>query len=109
MVKRLAIILIAGLPLVCLCAVFVCYLPPVNARLAWRVADLRVQVRRALNPPEQVVFVPQEQQARIEAVVEATLRALTPSPAATTSPTLPGPTETPPPAATPTQVPTPIP
>ena len=109
MVKRLAIILIAGLPLVCLCAVFVYYLPPVNARLAWRVADLRVQVRRALNPPEQVVFVPQEQQDHIAAVVEATLRALTPSPAATTSPTLPGPTETPPPAATPTQVPTPIP
>ena len=109
MVKRLAIILIAGLPLVCLCAVFVYYLPPVNARLAWRVADLRVQVRRALNPPEQVVFVPQEQQDHIAAVVEATLRALTPSSAATASPTLPGPTETPPPAATPNQVPTPIP
>ena len=108
MLKRLPIILLAGLPLICLCAILVYFLPPVNQRLAWRVENLRVQVRRALNPPEQVVFVPQEQQDQIAAVVEATLRALTPSPTITV-----GPTQTPSPTAvseaTPTPQPTAIP
>lgn len=109
MFKRLAIFILAGLPLVCLCAVLVYFLPPVNQRLAWRVDNLRLQVRRALNPPEQVVFVPQEQQDQIAAVVEATLNALTPSPTVPPVSTLPGPTETPSPTATPTSQPTAIP
>jgi tetratricopeptide (TPR) repeat protein len=109
MFKRITIIFLAGIPLLCLCAGLIYFLPPVNQRLAWRVDNLRIQVRRALNPPEQVVFVPQEQQDQIAAVVEATLRALTPSPFPTATPTLPGPTETPQPSATATLEPTAIP
>jgi hypothetical protein len=109
MFKRFVIISLAVLPLLCMGAVLVYFLPPVNQRLAWRVDNLRVQVRRALNPPEQVVFVPQEQQDQIAAVVDATLSALTPSPTATAAPTLPGPTETPSPTASPTPQPTSIP
>ena len=36
-------------------------LPPVHDRLAWRVDNLRVAIRRYFNPPEQVVFIPQDQ------------------------------------------------
>ncbi|HXQ35336.1 MAG TPA: hypothetical protein VN843_15065, partial [Anaerolineales bacterium] len=42
-------------------------------RLAWRIDNLRVAVRRYFNPPEQVVFTPQEQ---IEVIVQGTLTAL---------------------------------
>ena len=64
-------------------------LPPVHQRLAWRVAGWQAQVRRALNPPEQRVFVPQGQAepVALETVVEATWQALqvtaTPTPGAT--------------------------
>lgn len=85
------------------------FLPPVNQRLAWRVDNIRVQVRRALNPPEQVVFVPQEQQDQIASVFEATLHALTPSPFATATATVPGPTSTLEPTSTLTPQPSPIP
>ena len=71
-----------------------------------------MQMRRALNPPEQVVFVPQEQ---VDAIVNATLQALTASPkvdptgASTATPTLPGSTPTPQPSPTATTTPTPLP
>jgi hypothetical protein len=48
-------------------------LPPVHERLAWRVDNLRVAVRRYFNPPEEVVFVPQEQ---VQAIVDATLTSM---------------------------------
>jgi hypothetical protein len=101
---RTLVALLVGIPLVCLLAgTFFYFLPPVHERLAWRVENLRVQIRRALNPPEQVVFVPQEQ---VEAIVQATLGALA---TATPMPTQPGPTETPLPSPTPTVSPTPLP
>ena len=41
---------------------FVIYnLPPVQERLGWRVAELTARFKYALSPPEQVVFVPEEQ------------------------------------------------
>ena len=36
-------------------------LPPVYGWLSWRFAHLRTEIRHALNPPEEAVFVPQEQ------------------------------------------------
>jgi tetratricopeptide (TPR) repeat protein len=81
----------------CLFSVLVYNLPPVHDRLAWRVDTLRVQVKRYFNPPEEVVFVPQEQ---VDAIVNATLTALVPTPAPTLLPAL---TETP----SPTPVPSP--
>ncbi|MEO7841056.1 MAG: hypothetical protein ABIU06_17080, partial [Anaerolineales bacterium] len=52
---------IAALALLSLLCGLVYNLPPVHERLAWRVDNLRVAVRRFINPPEQVVFVPQSQ------------------------------------------------
>jgi len=72
MASRFLRILLIAIPLLCLSGVLLYNLPPIHERLAWRVENLRVQVRRALNPPEQVVFVPQKQ---VDAVVQATLHA----------------------------------
>ena len=95
-------------------------LPPIHERLSWRVANLRAEIRYAINPPEQEVFLPQEQQDLIEAIVQATLQALTPvaqvkiestqtANAATPAATQPGSTATPIPSPTSTITPTPIP
>ena len=114
MAKRLIGFLIAGFVLLCLASIIFYNLPPVHARLSPRLASLRVQAWRYLNPPEEVVFVPGEQ---IEAIVEATMSALTPSPLPNSTenpgqaatPTEPGPTITPSPSPTPTPLPTAIP
>src|SRR5215212_10291488 len=85
--KQYLIISLSGiLGLILLCGL-VYNLPPVHDRLAWRVDNLRVAVRRFINPPEQVVFVPQDQ---VDVIVQATLTAL-----ASTSTPLPALTETP--------------
>lgn len=86
----------------CLLAGFAYNLPPIHDRLAWRVENMRVAIRRYLHPPEEVVFVPQEQ---VDAIVSSTLTAQAPAP----SPTLPSLTETPLPSPTPSQIPTAIP
>ena len=112
MASRFLRILLIAIPLLCLSSVLLFNLPPIHERLGWRVDNLRVQMRRALNPPEQVVFVPQEQ---VDAIVNATLQALTASPkvdptgASTATPTLPGSTPTPQPSPTATTTPTPLP
>jgi tetratricopeptide (TPR) repeat protein len=103
MYRRYVLLLIPGLLGVCLLGVLVYNLPPVHERLAWRVDSLRVQVRRFFNPPEQVVFTPQEQ---VEAMVEATLTAAT---SISTPTILPSATETQLASSTPSLTPTPIP
>lgn len=81
---------------ICLLAVIAYNLPPVHERLAWRVDNLRVQIRRSLKPPEQVVFVPQEQ---VDAIVKGTMTALAAQAL----------TQTPIPAETVTAAPSPVP
>jgi tetratricopeptide (TPR) repeat protein len=117
--KRLPVLILLSIPVVCLLSVALYSLPPVHSRLAWRLENLRTQVRYALNPPEQVVFVPQQGEttliqnsaarATMDFIVQATLQALTPAPTQTALPTEPGPTATPQPSATPTVTPSPIP
>lgn len=101
---RSLIILILILIGVCLLGVVVYNLPPVNARLAWRVEALRDEIKYRLNPPEEAVFVPQQ-------VVDATLpptAAPSPTPLPPT-PTNTDPAATPEPSATPTPTTTPLP
>ncbi|MDD5370940.1 MAG: C39 family peptidase [Anaerolineaceae bacterium] len=88
-------------------------LPAVNERFSWRVENLRYQLIGMLRPPSQAVFVPQQS---VNSIVEATLRAYTPSaaPVSSATPTAPaatpnGPSETPSATATPTLTPTAIP
>lgn len=114
MAKRLLGLFVVLVLFFCLASIVIYNLPPIHDSLSWRLANLRVQVRRMINPPEQIVFVPQEQ---IEAIVQATLGALTPSPEATAipqedsnpAPAEPGATRTPLPPPTMTPSPTAIP
>ena len=87
----------------CLASLVIYNLPPVHERLAWRVDNLRVSIRRFFNPPEEVVFTPQEQ---VDAIVNATLTALAPEP--TVTPPAPlnlTPSPSPLPSLTPTAIP----
>ncbi len=56
--RKSTLYLAVAIPLLILLAAAVYNLPPVHDRLAWRVDNLRTQIKYALNPPEQVVFVP---------------------------------------------------
>ncbi|HJR80508.1 MAG TPA: hypothetical protein VJ821_10575, partial [Anaerolineales bacterium] len=58
--RRYLIISLLGIIALCMLAVLVYNLPPIQDRLGWRVDSLRAQIKRFFNPPEQVVFVPQE-------------------------------------------------
>ena len=57
-----------------LCSVY--NIPFVHAHLAWRIDNLRIRIQYAINPPEQVVFQPQEQamlENQVNMIVNATL------------------------------------
>jgi hypothetical protein len=116
--NRRSLFLLAAVPVLCLLSAAVYQLPPVHDRLAWRVKNVVTEIQRALNPPEEVVFIPQQGASLtfedlVATQVQATLTAFVPSPTATLTPTLeptqPGPTPTPAPTATPTLTPTPLP
>ena len=78
--KRLVVILIVGIIVLCGLGFGVYNLPPIHDRLAYRVADLVSQIHDIFYPPEQVVFVPQQlQNNQIATMVAATMQALTPS------------------------------
>ena len=105
MQKRTLAIFLLGIAFLCLLAGVTYNLTPVHERLAWRVDNLRVAIRRFFNPPEQVVFNPQEQ-LQIESIVQATLTAHALSSLSTPSPTQ---TKTPLASPVPSLTPTPIP
>jgi tetratricopeptide (TPR) repeat protein len=102
MFKRtpLLVKLLLGLAALALLAVGLYFVPPIHAKLAWRLHNLRTSVIYFFNPPQDVVFQPSEQ----------ALPTLTPTtglpPTATLTPT-PFPTDQPTPE--PTITPTPIP
>ncbi len=50
------------------------FVPPVHDRLAWRVDDLRTEVKYFFDPPAAAEFVP-GQQAAIDAIVKSTMQA----------------------------------
>jgi hypothetical protein len=105
--NRKLLVALVSIPTMLAVAALLYQWTPVNDRLAWRVDSWRAEIKYALNPPQEVVFLPQDQQVQVEAIVAATLQALTPSaspsPAlnpATATPTMPGPTSTPSPSPT---------
>ncbi|HSK65375.1 MAG TPA: hypothetical protein VK888_00490, partial [Anaerolineales bacterium] len=71
--RQKLIVLLTGVMGLCLLAALVYNIPPVHDRLAWRVDNMLVQIRRWINPPEEVLFVPQEQ---VDAIVHGTLTAM---------------------------------
>jgi hypothetical protein len=77
---RILLMAALGVPLACLLGVALYQLPPLHERFSWRVDTLLAGVKYALNPPGRQVFLPQEQQDLVAAIVQATLQAFTPSP-----------------------------
>lgn len=59
--RFIALWLLLGGAALCLAVFALALLPPVRERLVWQAARWQAQLRRALNPPEEVVFVPQTQ------------------------------------------------
>jgi hypothetical protein len=97
--RKVAITLAVLIPFCALLAVFVYNLPPVYER----VGTLRAEIKYRLNPPEEAVFVPQQQPTLVLPTPTATNTDLPPTP------TNPGPTNTPVPSPTPTPTPLPLP
>ncbi len=101
---------VIAVPAACLVIFLVSMLPPVRTRLEIWTAEIQM----VLNPPQDMVFVPQEQIRQIEFSVSATMQALnataTPSPTQAPQTEMPtGPTSTPTQTPTPTMTPTPLP
>jgi tetratricopeptide (TPR) repeat protein len=65
-----------AIPAIILLSLGIYFLPPVHSRLGWRVENWTADLRRALAPESQVVFVPQEQNEQLDAIVQATWQAL---------------------------------
>ena len=103
--SRTAILAIIIILFLCLGGILIYNLPPVHTRLGTRIDELEAKVKYALNPPDEAVFIPQQQVALTPTLPTQTATALPPTPTAT----LPGPTETPVPSATPTITATPVP
>jgi hypothetical protein len=104
---RLRSLLLFGvLFLLCLLTLAAYNLPPVHDRLAWRIDNLRTQIKYALNPPQEAVFVPQGKAITPQITYYPTATA-TP----TQTPTMPpsAATATPSPPPLPTLTPTPLP
>jgi uncharacterized protein YvpB len=58
--KKMRNLLIAVFALILL-GIGLYYVPPIHQRLAWRVEDLQTTIYYFFNPPEEVVFVPTQQ------------------------------------------------
>lgn len=50
-----------SIPIFILLMIGTYYIPPVHDRLAWRLESLRTQIRYLIKPPDEAVFVPQQQ------------------------------------------------
>lgn len=106
---------VLGAALLLALGAFVYSLPPVHQRLAWRVDDLRTRIKYALSPPDEAIFVPQEQ-ASADALPPPQVLTPPPTPTPLPDPTAtagqglnPGPEPTRPPSHTPTSTATPLP
>jgi len=103
--KRLFIAMLV-IPVMLLLAVVLYNYPPINERLAWRIDSLKAEIKYALNPPEEALFIPEGEQE------QTPIPTIQPSPTPalpTLTPTEPGPTNTPFPSPPPTPTSTPIP
>lgn len=117
MKKQNLLYLLLAIIVMAMLAVFLYQIPFINQRLAWRVDSWRARIKYTFKPPEEEIFVPSNQQAQLEEVVDATFQALTltltPSSTATPTPfeaaTLPSGTITPSLTPTATTASTPLP
>ena len=105
--RKKLILLAVFIPVVCLLMAFTYNLPPVHDHLGWRVDALVSEIKYALNPPEQVIFVPQDQPVRTQLPTPVVRQVATAEPTAAAVAI--GPSPTPPTSPTPLPTPTPLP
>ncbi len=106
MVRNRLLIALVVVPALVLLAALLYNYPPINERLAWRVDALKAEIKYALNPPEEALFIPEGEGE------QTPIPTLPPTPTPVTpthTPTIPGPADTPLPSPTPTITSTPIP
>ncbi len=95
--------LVLAIPVLVVAAYAIYRLPPVHDTLSFHLDNLRTRIIYAINPPDEATFLNQDELA---VVVQATLRALTPSPTIEGTSVPQGtPTSTAPPTVTPTPLP----
>jgi len=106
MKKRKSLYILLAIPVLIILAAILYQIPFINQRMAWRVDNWKAQIKYALNPPEEEIFIPGNQQAQIADIAEATFQALTRTPSLPKilTPTI---TNTPHSQVTPTITPTP--
>ncbi len=97
MLKKLSSRPSVWIPLGLLALIGLYQLPPIHSRLAWRVDNLRTQIKYYFNPPDEAVFHPSTPVPTTAPFTENT-----PEPP-------PAKTDTPSPSPTPTVIPTPLP
>ncbi len=113
MIRRSLAIVILVLIGLCLFSAALYQIPAIHERLAWRLEALQADIRYALKPPEQAVFVPRAMTVMPSVTLTASTflptLTLTTTPSPFQAPTQPGPTGTPTRSPTPTISPTPLP
>jgi hypothetical protein len=102
--RRTIQFLAIAIPILCILAALLVFLS--SDSLTWRLDGLRAQIKYAVNPPQQVVFVPTAQEKMMASPTLAPTRTPTPTIALVTPNQ---PTAVPTIAPTPTTVPTPLP
>jgi tetratricopeptide (TPR) repeat protein len=109
MFKKVTPYAIVALLLICLLAIGAYFFPPIHDRLAPRVEQVRAQIKYAINPPDEAVFVPAEVSVSVTPLFTSTPSAtpIPPTPTETLAPE--APTFTPQPSLTPTVTPTHLP
>lgn len=109
--RKVLLVILVSIPLLCLCLGSLFFLPPVHERVAPRFDELRLRLLYILYPPQKKVFMPLEQAIKtaMPSPLSPTQPLPSPSPSApramalAASPTEPGPTAT----LAPTQAPAP--
>lgn len=107
--RRPVLSLAIAIPAVLLLGIVLYNLPPVHERLVWRVSELRSKLQYAINPPEEVVFIPGSTQIATPTVLLTRQPSFTPTRSASPTPAQTGTVATPLPSVTATLTPTPVP
>lgn len=64
-----------AIPAIVIFVVGLYYVPPVHSRLSWRLDSVRTQIKYMINPPDEAVFQP-EQQNQLDIAVTAMMQTL---------------------------------
>ena len=64
--RRIFFTALIVIPVLCLLSIGVYNIPAVESRISPRIDQLRTRIVYAINPPEEAVFIPQEQEEQVD-------------------------------------------